>query len=345
MNKGAIVWKQHIDNHLICERRRRWIFVLQSGYRKLCLNFIDDDEADKFNLVFYSLFPQLRCLEGKIPFYVSDKGTVIRNETMDKMRTITKSRNSYNNYRNKESSDIKKDDIEKFIKIAKLPKNVLEDPDDANEVYDFYQKNRYELDGMFADKVACSTYSKIYDLDLSSSKRKSKKRPEHIYLHPPLPGSSKFLALPSNFDASPPLNMITGRRNLNQQSKLSQGSSGSCENSFKGSSQTSLSEIPLPNKLYSAPPSEYSSSSGTESDTSSLEYTPQLRNIIDKADQKSINTRITSAPPLPPKVTVLKESPKIPRKSSTLTRKYSYLTNDYTNDVDESESETDSSVR
>ena len=68
----------------------------------------------------------------------------------------------------------KEDNIEKFIKIAKLPKNVLEDPDDANEVYDFYQKNRYELDGMFADKVACSTYSKIYDLDLSSSKRKSK---------------------------------------------------------------------------------------------------------------------------------------------------------------------------
>ena len=28
MDQGAIVWKQHIDNHLICERRRRWIFVL-----------------------------------------------------------------------------------------------------------------------------------------------------------------------------------------------------------------------------------------------------------------------------------------------------------------------------
>ena len=69
---------------------------------------------------------------------------------------------------------------------------------------------------------------------------------------------------------------------MNQQSKLSQGSSGSSKNSIKGNSQTSLSEIPLPNKLYSAPPSEYSSSSGTESDASSLEYTPQFRNIIEK---------------------------------------------------------------
>ena len=60
---------------------------------------------------------------------------------MDKMRTITRSRNSYNNSRNQEISDIKEGNIEKFIKISKLPKNVLEDPENANEVYDSYQMN------------------------------------------------------------------------------------------------------------------------------------------------------------------------------------------------------------
>ena len=103
---------------------------------------------------------------------------------MDITRAITRPRNSYNDSRNKECRDIKEDNIEKFIKIAKLPKNVLEDPKNANEVYDFYQKNRYELDGMFADKVACSIYSKAHGLDLSSSKRKSKNGLIiYIYIH------------------------------------------------------------------------------------------------------------------------------------------------------------------
>ena len=85
MDKEAIVWKQHIDHHLICERRRRWILVLQTGYRKLCLNFIDDDEADRFNMVFYGLFPELQSFEGKIPYYVSARGKVIKNHlTNDK---------------------------------------------------------------------------------------------------------------------------------------------------------------------------------------------------------------------------------------------------------------------
>ena len=30
IDKGVVIWKQHIDNHLVCDRRRRWIFVLKS---------------------------------------------------------------------------------------------------------------------------------------------------------------------------------------------------------------------------------------------------------------------------------------------------------------------------
>ena len=248
VDKKIIVWKQHIDNHLKCERRRRWIFVLQSGYRKLCLNFIDDDEADNFNVVFYNLFPQLRCFEAKIPYYVSKKGKVVTNEPIHKTTKLTRSRNSHQE-----------------VKLSQC--------------------------------------------------------------------------------------------NLSQHSSHSGGSSASSKTPLSESRKSSLYDLPLPDKLYSAPPSEYSSSE-TESDVeryeiesqqSSLEDIPQLRITTEEHRRKCFETRITSAPPLPPRIAILKESPKIPRKSSTLTRKQQYLYNDYLNDLHgselekyDSESETDS---
>ena len=46
MSEGNVAWKQNIDKHILTQRRRRWIFVLDFSYRKLCLNFVDDDEAE-----------------------------------------------------------------------------------------------------------------------------------------------------------------------------------------------------------------------------------------------------------------------------------------------------------
>ena len=58
-------------------------------------------------------------------------------------------------------TSIKEDNIRKFVQVAKLPNNILQDPTKANEVYNFYEKNKYELDGMFNDKEAFSIYSTI----------------------------------------------------------------------------------------------------------------------------------------------------------------------------------------
>ena len=117
IDKGIIIWKQHIDNHLVCDRRRRWIFVLKSGFRKLCLNFIDDMEADKFSLVFYNLFPKLHSFDGKIPYYVSDRNIVIRNKIDGKVTTPNRSNNSGEGLQKYEFVNIIEDNIQKFVQI------------------------------------------------------------------------------------------------------------------------------------------------------------------------------------------------------------------------------------
>ena len=288
IDKGVLFWKQHIDNHLVCDRRRRWIFVLKSGFRKLCVNFTDDIEADKFSLVFYDLFPKLRSFDGKIPYYVSNRNIVIRNKIDGKVTTLNRSENSGEGLQKDEFANIKEDNIQKFVKIAKLPKNVLQNSSKADEIYDFYLENRVELDEMFEDSAAFSLYSKVHNLDLSINKPKSK-------------------------------------------SKASRKSG-------TGNSHPSLPELPLPDNFLCAPPTQFSQTE-SESKHSSSEDNLQFRKTSDES--RSLNARITSAPPLPPRVTILRGSPKIPRKSSTLAQNHEMLSKIYANDMSHSESESD----
>ena len=346
MDKEAIVWKQHIDHHLICERRRRWILVLQTGYRKLCLNFIDDDEADRFNMVFYGLFPELQSFEGKIPYYVSARGKVIKNQANNIRTTL-----SHTDLDKCNVASIKEDNVRKFVQVARLSNNVLQDPTKANEVYDFYEKNKDELDEIFDDKEPFSTYSKIHNLDLSSieTQSKSNSKLEHMYFHLPLPIFSKhqdasLSGIPKPLDMSLPLagahsgNITTIRPHLDE--NKGSGSSGSLTPSFSGSNHSSSSEVPLPKQLYCGPPSNYSSSD-QDLEHSSLEDNPEFRKNSKGTNQKDLDTRMTSAPPLPQRKTVLKGSPKVPRKLTTLTRTRQHLQHSYSNDIDDSEFESE----
>ena len=130
MAEGNVAWKQNIDKHILTQRRRRWIFVLDFGYRKLCLNFVDDDEADDFAYVLYGKFPEFQSFKDATPYTVNESGKVLRNKNKKDHRSKEKQKENF------------------LVNVANLPKSVLEDPNYKEEVEAFFEEYGEELEDM-----------------------------------------------------------------------------------------------------------------------------------------------------------------------------------------------------
>ena len=130
MKKGAVAWNQNIDHHVTIQRRRRWIFVLETEFRKVLLNFVDDCEADAFSMVLSKHFPQVqqfRRFPGVMPYTITERGHVVRNK-----RPFTE--------------HSKKDTLIKVVKMVGLPEQVLDDPDYGKKIQDIYEEYGSEIE-------------------------------------------------------------------------------------------------------------------------------------------------------------------------------------------------------
>ena len=128
MTEGKLVWSQNIDEHIATQRRRRWIFVFETGYRKLMLNFVDDDEADVFSNVLFHRVPELEKKQIAISkltirYTITGRGKVEFEHNIDRDRK-------------------RKRNMEKIVELAKLPKSVLE----AEEIRETIEKVYEDLE-------------------------------------------------------------------------------------------------------------------------------------------------------------------------------------------------------
>ena len=48
MDKERVVIEYQIKSHVVFERRRRYIVLFETELGMVCLNFVDNDEADVF---------------------------------------------------------------------------------------------------------------------------------------------------------------------------------------------------------------------------------------------------------------------------------------------------------
>ena len=130
MKKGTIAWNQNIDNHVVIQRRRRWIFVLETGYRKVLLNFVDDCEADAFSMVLSKYFPQvhqIRRFPGVMPYTITENGRVVRNKKPF-------------------GANERKENLKMVVKMVGLPEHVLDDPDFGPTILDIYEQYGSDLE-------------------------------------------------------------------------------------------------------------------------------------------------------------------------------------------------------
>ena len=144
MTKGKIVWSQNIDEHIATQRRRRWIFVFETGYRKLMLNFVDDDEADVFSNVLFNRVPELekkQINESTIRYTITGPGKVEFEHNIDRNRK-------------------RKRNMEKIVELAKLPKSVL----NAEEIRETVEKVYGDLEIYYGSYT--SDIFGIYEDDL-----------------------------------------------------------------------------------------------------------------------------------------------------------------------------------
>ena len=130
MTQGKVIWKQNVDDKLKSQRRRRWIFVFEGGFRKLMLNFVDDDEADQFSYILYEKFPRLRKFDGVITYNVAEDGKIVR-QRKSKRQSID-------------------ENLIKFVNLAGLDKTILDDPTAKKKVEDMYGALENEVDDLSA---------------------------------------------------------------------------------------------------------------------------------------------------------------------------------------------------
>ena len=149
MTEGKIVWSQNIDEHIATQRRRRWIFVLETGYRKLMLNFVDDDEADVFSNVLFHRVPELEKKQIAISkltirYTITGRGNVEFEHNIDRDRK-------------------RKRNMEKIVELAKLPKSVLE----AEEIRETIEQVYEDLEMYYGSDTSDIFSNYDYDSDLS----------------------------------------------------------------------------------------------------------------------------------------------------------------------------------
>ena len=61
MEKGKIILPQKIERGTMFQRRRRFITIFETQFGTVCLNFVDDDEADAFMKELYKFYTDYRC--------------------------------------------------------------------------------------------------------------------------------------------------------------------------------------------------------------------------------------------------------------------------------------------
>lgn len=131
MKKGKVVWSQNIDIHVNTQRRRRWIFVFQTSFRKVLLNFVDDNEADGFSMVLAKHFPRAQEAERNanvMPYTITEDGHVVRNT-----RPII-------------SNEKKELNVKNLVKMVGLPEEVLNDPNIGQTITEIYEEYGSDLE-------------------------------------------------------------------------------------------------------------------------------------------------------------------------------------------------------
>ena len=129
LSKGKIIWSQNIDVHVLTQRRRRWILVFETGFRKLMLNFVDDDEADGFADILFSRISKLKkkqVSDSTIRYFVTESGRV---EYQDKNARIEEKKEKV---------------INTLLEKANLPKEARNDPVVKVAVEEAYEEYNLE---------------------------------------------------------------------------------------------------------------------------------------------------------------------------------------------------------
>lgn len=140
LSEGKIIWSQNIDVHVLTQRRRRWILVFETGFRKLMLNFVDDDEADGFADILFSRISKLKkkqVSDSTIRYFVTESGRV---EYQDK---------------NARKEEHKQKVIDTLLEKANLPKEARNDPvvkiavEEAYEEYNLEEMENSDYEDFF----------------------------------------------------------------------------------------------------------------------------------------------------------------------------------------------------
>ena len=150
MTNGVITFAQKVDSQVIVQRRRRWIFVFEAGFRKTCLNFVDDEEADIFSFILFNQFPKLQQFENLkcvTAYTITDRGHVERKQ--HNMKRATPNVGKANIEKKKE------DNLKALVHKAGLKESVLEDPTFGETIRKIYEDLEDELesevDELFGD--------------------------------------------------------------------------------------------------------------------------------------------------------------------------------------------------
>lgn len=96
MVKGKVILSQEIESGTILRRKRRFITIFETQFGTVCLNFVDDNEADIFMNEIYKFSPNIDSINRPIGDGVkqrssddSNKPTLrLKNETESKQDTI-----------------------------------------------------------------------------------------------------------------------------------------------------------------------------------------------------------------------------------------------------------------
>ena len=75
MERGKIILQQKIEQGTTFQRRRRFITIFETQFGTVCLNFVDDDEADVFMKELYKYYPDNRC--------VSNASNIVKEKNLD----------------------------------------------------------------------------------------------------------------------------------------------------------------------------------------------------------------------------------------------------------------------
>ena len=166
LEKEILVFEQVISLKLEYRRRRRHLITFDIDDEVLCLNFVDDDEADNFAMALSKVIKNSKPVcnflthqktELDNPSIESAKSEDKDNDKKKKKKSQKKKKKSiWGNMFGKKSSDKKifsKENLKSqigeeefnkvkiFLQVARLDVSLLDDPEKGPEFYQFYKSN------------------------------------------------------------------------------------------------------------------------------------------------------------------------------------------------------------